>query len=165
MLTLDNVYATAFWQPFPLWMYVAHKLYIAVRPSTSASGYVTTQFTYGLVFLISTALHVYYMGPIILAQDHAAYNAQFVPSWQGLPITTKLPASVLDFIQWDIVFVSVSTFLASLWTVESFLGALGVVAWFVVSSVAFGPGAALAGVYMYREGALNSAAGKRNKKE
>lgn len=165
MLVLDNPYATAIWQPFPLWMFIAQHVYSTIRrPSQNAqSGYLTVQATHLILFLLSAIPHIIYVGPIVAAGDSARLKALFVPSLAVPHENLSLQIGVLDFIQWDIIFVSVSTLLACLWTARSVTQFIVMIGWFAVAGVLFGPGAGLIGVFAWREAALNASLEDRNK--
>jgi len=158
MLVMDNPYVTALWQPFPLWMFAAQYVHLAFRPSSRypESGYRTIQATYIFLFLFSAIPHIYFVGTIIIAGDYARLGALFVPSLAAPDTSSTIQAAVLDFIQWDIIFALVSMILASLWTAKTITQFLWMSVWFGVAGVVFGPGAAVAGVFSWREGVLNA---------
>jgi len=156
MMTMDNPWVTAIWQPFPLWMFIAQHAYLIARSGHSQSGYQTVQTTYIILFLLSAIPHIYLLGPTIVAADHARFKALFVPSLAAPDASSTVQAAVLDFIQWDVVFVSLSTFLASLWTAKSITQFVAMIVWFVVAGAVFGLGSALVGVFAWRERLLNA---------
>jgi hypothetical protein len=158
MLTVDNPWITAIWQPFPLWMFTTQQTYLFLRSRDSRSGYRTIQFTYIILFLLSALPHIYLLGPTIVAGDHARLKALFVPSLAVPDVSSTVQVGVLDFIQWDIVLTSFSTFLALLWTVKSITQFIVMTVWLVVAGVVFGPGSAFVGVFAWREGVLNTGA-------
>lgn len=164
MLVLDNPYAAAFWQPFPLWMFIIERAYLAIRPSTRQnSGYRTIQAMHATLFLIAAVAHFYFMGPIMLAGDHARTRALFIPSLNATPKSAPAEVGVLHFIQWDVIFVSLSTLLASLWTAKSVGQFFGMLIWFVVGGGILGPGATLVVISAWRERRLNGGASKGEK--
>jgi len=85
-------------------------------------------------------------------------KALFVPSLAVPDVSSTVQVGVLDFIQWDIVLMSFSTFLALLWTVKSITQFIVMTVWLVVAGVVFGPGSAFVGVFAWREGVLNTGA-------
>lgn len=161
MLVMNNPYVTAIWQPFPLWMFAAQYLHLAFRPSSRypQSGYRTVQATYIILFLFSAIPHIYFVGPIIMAGDFSKLGALFVPSLAVPDTSSTVQAGVLDMIQWDLIFTLAPTILASLWTAKSMTQFLWIIVWFGVASLAFGPGAAVVGVFAWREGVLNAGVG------
>lgn len=91
MLTMDSPRATAVWQVFPLWMFIAqHALSV-----NSFSPWIPNH---------SSNVHIYSLGPTIV--DHAKLKALFVPSLVAPDISSKTPAGVLDFMQWDFIFAA-----------------------------------------------------------
>lgn len=157
MLYTSNYYVTAFWQPFPLWIFLVDKIHLFFRPAStySSNGYKTVQALYGIIFVGSAVMHLSYVTPIMF--DNKLMAHLFIP---GLavpnPKTTTLQAGVLDFIQWDYVFASITALLGCLWTAQSFTQAFGMLLWFIASSATIGPGSALAGVLAWREKKINS---------
>lgn len=158
MLMMDNPYYTAFWPSYPLCMLIAQLAHLFFRPSSRypQSGYRTIQATYILLFLSSAVPHIYFMGTIVAAGDYARFKTLYVPSLAVPDVSSTIQVVMLDMIQWDLIFVFASTILASLWTAKSMSQFFGMIVWFGVASVAFGPGAAIAGVFSWREGMLNA---------
>jgi len=95
---------------------------------------------------------------MIVAGGHARINALFVPSLAAPNPSSTIQAGVLDFIQWDVIIASLSTFLAALWTTESFTQIAVMIPWFAIVGVVLGPGSALVGVFAWREAQLSASA-------
>jgi len=157
LLVFADQYVTAFWQGFPLWMYIAHLLYLFIRPASRASGATTVALTYVALFLLSAIPHLYLVMPLFFSPE--TFKSLFVPSFTSLdPISSTLQEGVLDFIQWDGAMIVLSAFIVTLWLAErSIKGIVGLLAWWVISSVLFGPGASIVGVFWWREGLFNKA--------
>jgi hypothetical protein len=109
-----------------------------------------------ILFFLSAIPHIYFLGPTVVAGDHARLNALFVPSFAAPDASSTVQAGVLDFIQWDVIIVLLSTFLASLWTAKTITQFAVMVSWFAVAGVLLGPGSALVGVFAWREGMLKA---------
>ena len=163
MLVSDNPYATAFWQPFPLWMFFIERIYLAIRPSDPSSGYRTVQIMHATLFLIAATAHFYFMGPIMLEGDLARIRALFIPPLNATPKSAPAEVVILHFIQWDMMFVCLSTLLAYLWMAKSMRHFFEILLWLVVGGGVLGPGAALAIVSAWREQRLNAGVGKAKK--
>jgi hypothetical protein len=157
MLVFTNQYVTAFWQAFPLWMYIAHVLYLFVRPASRTSGATTVALTYVALFLLSAIPHLYFVMPLFFSPE--TFKSLFAPSLTSLdPINSTLEQGVLDFIQWDGAMIVLGAFVTTLWVAErSVKGIVGLLAWWVVSVALFGPGASIVGVFWWREGLFNKA--------
>lgn len=167
MLTLDNAYATAIWQPFPLWMFIAQHAYLTIRPRRPrglTSGYQMIQATYVGVFIFSGVAHLYFAGPIFAAGDFAAYFATLT-SELTINTSSTVQAAALGLIQWDIILVQLSTLCACLWTAHSSLQFIGIIAWLAVGGIVVGPAAALVVIFAVRERRLNAKAGSRQGKK
>jgi hypothetical protein len=146
----------AFWQAFPLWISVFQHLHLLFRPSrtNSGSGHRTVQATYTIIFLVSTAMHLRTLS--IYGFDVQRIADAFFPSL-AMPDAKKghtgLTSSV-HFLQWDMVFIFGSTFLASLWFAESMVQGVLLTVWSALASVVLSPGAAVCGIFMWREAKL-----------
>ena len=80
----------------------------------------------------------------------------FVPVVDGFdPAATTLVGGVLQFIKWDLILGLGSVILATFWMADSVLSLVGILAWHGVANIAFGPAAAIAGVFLWRERRLN----------
>lgn len=90
--------------------------------------------------------------------DTAALRSMFLPVTAMDtfdPVTTSLTEGALQFIKWDIIIGVGSVMLATFWMADSVLSLVGILAWYAIASVAFGPAAAIAGVFLWRENRLN----------
>lgn len=157
MLILQDPYVTAIWQAFPLWMSLAQFIHILFRPSHRypESGYRTVQATYLIVFMLSSSSHIATIWPRI--DDHAALKQLFVPSLSAPnPQAFTLEMGALDFLQWDATMSYASTILATFWFARNAKEFLVLIAWYTAAVGAFGPGAAIAGVFLWREALLNA---------
>jgi hypothetical protein len=118
------------------------------------SGYNTTQGVLTFGFVASALVHM----AIILPRlgDLPTLKDSFVPSIAALdPVTTTLERGVQDLIQWDGVICTMSTAVATLWFARNVKELFGILAWYIVATLGFGPGAAIYGVFMWREMLLN----------
>ncbi|KAF7972110.1 hypothetical protein HWV62_18940 [Athelia sp. TMB] len=166
MLLMDNPYATAFWQPFPLWIFLAQHAYLAIRPraGSAKSGYMTIQSAYTAVFLTAGVSHMYYAAPMLLAGEFAAYSAQLTPDL-AIDASSTVQAASLGLLQWDILFVQLSTLCACLWTAQSTTEFVGIIGWLAVGAVTVGPAASVAAIFAHRERKLNGQAVIVSKKD
>ncbi|KAI0048192.1 hypothetical protein FA95DRAFT_1582308 [Auriscalpium vulgare] len=156
MLTLQDPIVTAMWQPFPVYIQLLAYLHLLVRPASShpESGYTTVQATWFFAFLISAISHIAAVYPAL--EDRATLIHYYVPRVAAPdPRTTTLSYATHVFLQWDGTFMFGSGLLGSLWFAESILQALGIALWNVTITPVLGPGAATAGVLMWREWKLN----------
>jgi len=165
MFMITNQYVTAFWQAFPLWMYIAQLLYLSIRPASGASGASTVYFTYMALFLFSLLPHLYILTTILFSSPNplSTFKSLFVPSLALLdPIETTFNQGVMDFIKWDYMMMLVSTFVATVWVVGwDMKCTVGLVTWWAVSVPLFGAGASIIGVFWWRERLLNEAQKER----
>jgi len=144
MVYFDSIYATAFWQPFPLWLSMAEQIYLYfVRKPTSAAhannSYQIIQTLNFLVLVSSSIVHLTIATSVwgirgIKEGDH------------GL-----LRKGVAEFLTTDITFGFGVSLLATLWLGKDLKEIILLAIWSVVGGVMLGPGAALAGTAMWRE--------------
>ncbi|KAG1879364.1 hypothetical protein C8R48DRAFT_830038 [Suillus tomentosus] len=156
MVIFQDLTSTALWQGYPIIMALAQFVYFIIRPSSRhvESGYAITQAMYGLIFVTSVVFHIYYTWPLFF--DFQKFQKVLVPQLALSKRPLSLPEGVAAVIQWDIVFALGSTFLVTFWFTRSVKEMVLLFFWYVLSSVAFGPGAAIAGVLLFREARLNS---------
>lgn len=158
MLVAHNDYVTAFWQAFPLWMCIAQRLYLAVRPLSQRSGVNIVNKIYMGLFFLSAIPHIYLLTPIVHNTPNPlnTLGALFIPSFTPLdPKSTTFDHGIQDIIQWDAALMVVSAFAATVWVVgPSVKNLAGLMAWWVCSTVLFGPGATIAGVFWCREASI-----------
>jgi hypothetical protein len=161
MFIATNPYVTAFWQAFPLWMYISQLLFLSMRPVSLASGTSTIYITYIALFLLSALPHIYLLAPILFTSPNPSktFKTLFLPSLDLLdPSSTTIDEGVMDFIKWDYTMMLVSTFAATVWVAGRGLKNIVVlVIWWAVSILLFGAGASLAGVFWWRERLLHEA--------
>ncbi|KAF7966850.1 hypothetical protein HWV62_36901 [Athelia sp. TMB] len=154
MLVMRDLYVIAFWQAFPLWMFLAQRLYLGLRPAAPQSGAKTVRAIYMSLFFLSSIPHIYLVTPILFRSSDPlqTLGTLFLPSFTPLdPKSTTLDHGVQDFIQWDGFFMLVSTFIAMLWIAGPSVKRLSILVVWLVQTVVFGPGAIIAGVFWWRE--------------
>ncbi|KAF9228790.1 hypothetical protein BS17DRAFT_772516 [Gyrodon lividus] len=156
MLAYEDPTVTAIWQTFPLLTELAQFAHRVIRPPSKYvdSGHRTVMATFALVFVASAAVHAAYVWPLL--QDWALLRAMVVPSLGALdPAASSLTEGVVAFIKWDIVIGAGSIMLSTLWMANDIIQFLAIVLWYGVATVLLGPGAAIAGVLLWRETHLN----------
>ncbi|KAF9234757.1 hypothetical protein BU15DRAFT_65394 [Melanogaster broomeanus] len=156
MVVYDVPNATAIWQAFPLLMEFAQFAHRLIRPASRYvdSGHRTVMATFALLFVVSAAVHAAYVWPLL--GDLELLTTIFAPSRVALdPAATSLTEGVGAFIRWDVVIGAGATMLATLWMASSVEQVFAIVLWHGLSTVVFGPGAAIAGVLLWREAELN----------
>jgi hypothetical protein len=158
MVVYRGITATALWQGYPLIMAFAQFTHLIVRPSSRhvKSGYATIQAMYGLIFVVSAVVHIYYIWPLFF--DIQEFQRIMVPRLALSERPLSLPEGTAVVIQWDQAFGVGSTLLVSFWFAESARDIVLLFVWHVLISIALGPGAAIAGVMSVREARLNARA-------
>jgi hypothetical protein len=164
MFILQDPVVTAAWQIFPVWMWMAQAAHLFIRPSSryNASGYWAVQTTFIFTFITSAISHIAVMRAVkdlTLLRD--LYIPPIVPPG---PATTNLQRAVHMTLQWDNVFMLGSSLLGTLWFARNAKQVVLIALWNVIAAVVVGPGAAVSGVLLWREWALNGAREEVSKK-
>jgi hypothetical protein len=157
MLILQDHVVTAAWQFFPAWMWVAQAAHLFIRPSSrhNTSGYWTVQATFIFTFIVSAISHI---AAIWAINDLALLRDLYVPPIiPPDPATTNLQLATHVFFQWDAVFTMGPSLLGTLWFARNAKQVVLITLWNVIAAVVVGPGAAVSGVLLWREWALNGA--------
>ncbi|KAG2348551.1 hypothetical protein BDR05DRAFT_987061 [Suillus weaverae] len=156
MVVFKDLTPTALWQGYPIIMALAQFVHLIIRPSSryAESGYATIQAMYGLIFVTSAIFHIYYTWPLFF--DMQQFQKVLAPQLALSERPLSLSEGVAAVIQWDAVFGIGSTLLVTFWFARGVKEMALLLLWHVLSSVAFGPGAAIAGVLLFREARLNS---------
>ncbi|KAH7910169.1 hypothetical protein BJ138DRAFT_1088209 [Hygrophoropsis aurantiaca] len=152
MIIAQDPIVTIIWQGFPLWMELTRRIYGLLRPPAGSTnnGYHILQATYSFVFLVSATLHIIYAWPLI--HDLSRLQLLFMPWFVNQePATTSLGTNIAHFLKWDMIFGAGSTILSSFWFTDSILKCAILALWHILSTILFGPGAAIAGAFMWRE--------------
>lgn len=166
MLYMDHAYITAIWQPYPFFFTLVQStgLLFSSPSERSSSGYAITQATYLFGFITSAIAQF----TIVLPRfwDLPALKSILLPSISSLdPTTTTLEQGVIDFLKWDGILCIIPCMLATFWFARDVKELFGIFAWHVVATLAFGPGAAIAGAFMWRESLLNGQGDEENVEE
>jgi hypothetical protein len=157
MLAWADPVVTALWQPFPLWMLLAQRFHLLVRPpgrvGADAPGKQIVQALYWFTCLVATWSHLTLLWPI--RDDLGAVRHAVFPRFLGADETLTLADGARNFLQWDGVFIVLPALLATLWFARSGQELVFLALWNVSTSITMGPGAALATVYAWREATLD----------
>lgn len=156
MVFLVRPAVTAIWQGFPILFALAIFAHKVIRPPSRyvQSGYPTVVATLAFTFFLSALLHAVYVWPVLT--DTAALRTMFIPVVDVFdPEAMSLADGVLKFIKWDLILGVGSVILATFWMADSALCLVGIFVWYGIASIAFGPPAAIAGVFLWRERRLN----------
>ncbi|KAJ2931354.1 hypothetical protein H1R20_g5710, partial [Candolleomyces eurysporus] len=155
LVILKDPQVTALWQIYPVFMSVAGGIHLLIRsPSKVAgSGWTSIQVLLLGIFMLSSSLHFSTVWPII--NEPATIQQLLIPSIAPLPSSASPALAALDFLQWDYVFAFVSLMFVSFWFAQSVIQFFALLVWYIVMTPVAGPGAALAGVFLWREAQLH----------
>ena len=151
MIITVNELSILAWSTCALWIVLLQYAWLSIRPTTATSGFWTTQLALGTTLLTSTAVHLTMMinfAPKVSPQD--AYD--WLPGWSIQDPRSLTPeAVVLQFLQWDALFTNLSFIVAGFLFADSWPEFLLYGMAFPMVLLGFGPGAAISGMWMWRE--------------
>jgi len=153
----SNPNVTATWQAFPIIAGTFQQAYLLLRPTPkngNGSGYQIVQLTHFLTFTTAAVFHLALNGPDLLSHPLNTLKSvtSFFPSIHDPnPMTTTPLEAVIDFLSWDRFLIVTATAITPLFSLDNIGDALKASAASVVTSIVLGPGAAVSGLWMYRE--------------
>lgn len=162
MFVLAGPREFALFQFMPVFVGALRYVYISIAGRSSGKLLTKAQSTEGyhatlrnmiLLSIVSSSIHIQYILLPMLSHPTpmALFEALFVPSVSiPSPALTTAATAVHHFLQWDYIMILGSTFLAGIWDFD-IIKKVQLTIWFAVAAVCLGPGAALAGVWAYRE--------------
>jgi hypothetical protein len=155
MIYLKDPFVTLLWQAFPLWMLIAQRFHLLLRSPSKAPqpGTRTIQGLYLFICAIAAVSHLTIVWP-----NRADWNAlaeALLPQVHAKGVAIPYELAAKAFLQWDGVFIYLSSMVAALWFARDIVEMLVLVSWFITAGTTMGPGAALAAVYAWREDMLN----------
>ncbi|KAG8993381.1 hypothetical protein FRB93_001994 [Tulasnella sp. JGI-2019a] len=166
MYAISSPRALAVFQFFPLYVSALRYIYTSVlgrshrqQPLTKTEtikGYTVTLRTLAVVGIVSAYFHIQYiLLPIISHSTPLThFKHLYVPSITSpSPATTTAITAVHHILQWDNILILGSMFLAGIWDFD-LATKFKVILWSFGVGVALGPGAALAGVWAYRQSVI-----------
>jgi hypothetical protein len=156
MFALFDKYATATWQAFPLISMIARELYLLVRTpkKVDGDGFRLIQISLIGYSVIASFLHMVMIYPKFKHPEELV--TLLIPSAKPLGEHSSLEASTLNLLQWDFIFgigTSVLLILCFAQTAKQFAALFLYIA---VAVPLVGPGATIAGAYLWRESHLKS---------
>ncbi|ELU40419.1 exonuclease [Rhizoctonia solani AG-1 IA] len=146
------------WQIFPVSIVAIQSLYLTYQHYAQGDApecsYEVLQLVHITNFCWSTITHAYVLFRALvsnapLASLKHAYHPTFSPS--SLSPATSVAQS---FLKWDIIFITGTTLFAGIWLLRGVQSRLLAIGWFIIGSIFFGSGAALSGIWIWREKVL-----------
>jgi hypothetical protein len=130
-------------------------VYLILQPTTFGSRLSGTQ-TIRSYYLGLVIVGVLFHFTIVLPNlgNIGLLQRTFVPHIFVVGEPTTVAQAALNFLQWDLVFIAGAAMLASLWFARNAKEVAVLALWNVLAGLVFGPGAALAAVYAWREGTI-----------
>ncbi|KAG8985266.1 hypothetical protein FRB94_005229 [Tulasnella sp. JGI-2019a] len=167
MYTLRRPRELALFQFMPVFVAALRFVYIGVAGRSTnrlaptkarvIAGYSTTLRIFAILALITSYFHIQYvLLPVLSHPQPLAYLQElYIPSVSiPSPALTTARTAAHHFLQWDQILILGPTILAGLWDF-SLMKKVYLVLLAVPACVVLGPGAALAGVWAYREKVMN----------
>ncbi|KAH7341825.1 hypothetical protein B0J17DRAFT_648115 [Rhizoctonia solani] len=158
LVTSQTIAANVVWQIFPASIITIQSLYLSYQRYAHGDApecsYEVLQLIHITNFCWSTITHAYTAFQILgsdapLISLKHAYHPTFSPSF--LPPSTS---AAQRFLKWDIIFITGTTLFAGLWLMRGIRPRLLAIGWFAVGTLLFGGGAALSGIWIWREKVL-----------
>ncbi|QRW17887.1 exonuclease [Rhizoctonia solani] len=146
------------WQIFPVSIVAIQSLYLTYQHYAQGDApecsYEVLQLVHITNFCWSAITHAYVLFRALvsnapLASLKHAYHPTFSPS--SLSPATSVAQS---FLKWDIIFITGTTLFAGIWLLRGVQSRLLAIGWFIIGSIFFGSGAALSGIWIWREKVL-----------
>ncbi|CAE6424904.1 unnamed protein product [Rhizoctonia solani] len=158
LVTSPTIAANVLWQIFPASIIVIQSIYLVyqryIHGDAPECSYEVLQLIHITNFCWSAITHVYTAFQVLgsdapLTSLKHAYHPTFSPSSLSPPTSTAQ-----RFLKWDIIFITGTTLFAGLWLIRGIRSRLLAIGWFVVGTMLFGGGAALSGIWVWREKVL-----------
>lgn len=155
MLLLNDPYATAVWQFFPIIMSLIQGLTRTIVPNSKNTGLGRSilRYTYLFLFNASFIVHALVIWPAALG--HSAQFLKAITPDATLGLSASLPQIVEAFLVRDFLFGTSSTIMCTFWFADNVMEVVWLVFWYLVAIPVFGPGSSIAGVLLWREGRLD----------
>jgi len=150
MLTTQNPFWVAFWQPFPLYAAIGQLAgHLALPRFSYPSGSAIVIGSYLLSFSVSAGAHLFLLYNI---RDDitGGLSRIFIPSPTAI-MSDSAPLVAKNFLQWDNVFICGPAALLTLRFAETAQQTLGIILTYIIGSILLGPGSAVALVMIWRE--------------
>ncbi|CAE6436124.1 unnamed protein product, partial [Rhizoctonia solani] len=158
LVTSQTIAVNVLWQIFPISIVIVQSFYLAYQRYAHGDApecsYEVLQLIHITNFCWSTITHAYTAFQILrsnapLDSLKHAYHPTFSPSSLSPPTS-----AAQRFLKWDIIFITGSTLFAGLWFLRGARPRLLAIGWFILGTLFFGGGAALSGIWMWREKVL-----------
>lgn len=148
------------WQIFPAFIVLIQALYLCfqnyARGETPDCSHDVLQLIHITNFCWSTITHAYTLFWVFSSSSLAPFDALkhvFHPAFSSSSLRPMASLSQ-QFLKWDILFISGTTLLVGLSLLRGTRAKLLAFSWFMLGSLCFGMGAALSGIWMWREKVL-----------
>ncbi|CAE6410870.1 unnamed protein product [Rhizoctonia solani] len=158
LVVSQNIAVNVVWQIFPASIVSIQSLYLAyqhyARGDAPECSYEILQLVHITNFCWSAITHAYTLFQVLVSNEPLislkhAYHPTFSPD-------TLSPATSMGqrFLKWDIIFITGATLFAGLWLLRGIRSKLLATGWFIIGTMFFGGGAALSGIWIWREKVL-----------
>jgi hypothetical protein len=157
MLVLNDPHVTAIWQFFPIIVSMFKHVHLAVkRPREEGVGkaHSAVRMLYLITGIVASSINVALVWPKLASLDLDSLKLLLVPAGLYGYTWATMAGETMELLQWDLMFASIATIFWTFWLVAGgWRRGAWVAAWYAVAVPLVGPGAAVAGVAMWREAA------------
>ncbi|CUA76050.1 hypothetical protein RSOLAG22IIIB_02057 [Rhizoctonia solani] len=158
LVASQTIAANVVWQAFPVSIVTIQTLYLMYQRYAHGDApecsYEVLQLIHITNFCWSTITHAYIVFQAMGSDTPLdALKHAYYPTFS--PNSLSPSSSVAQqFLKWDIIFITGTTLFAGLWLLRGARPRLLSIGWFIIATLFFGGGAALSGIWIWREKVL-----------
>lgn len=158
LVASQTIAANVVWQIFPVSIVAIQSLYLAYQRYAHGDApecsYEVLQLIHITNFCWSTITHAYTL--LLVLRSNAplvSLKHAYYPTYSPSTLSQSTSAAQ-RFLKWDIIFITGTTLFAGLWLLRGVRPRLLATGWFLIGTLFFGGGAALSGIWIWREKVL-----------
>ncbi|KAF8346642.1 hypothetical protein F5887DRAFT_960093 [Amanita rubescens] len=152
MLVLNDPHVTAIWQFFPIIVSTFKHMHLAVKRPRVGEAHGAVQMLYLITGIVASSMNAALVWPKLASLDLDSLKLLFVPARLYGYTWATTAGQTMELLQWDVLFANIAMIFWTFWLVEGgWRRWARVAAWYAVAVPLVGPGAAVAGVAMWRE--------------
>ncbi|KAG8806936.1 hypothetical protein FRC17_004718 [Serendipita sp. 399] len=152
MMVAESSFTILAWQPFPVYMSIIYNGWLFYRSKAPRqSGWNLVQLSLLFFSGVASVSWVYILFPYF--SKNALWDLyRWLPSWDvPSPETTTLTSALFQLLQYDFIWMFAATILAALFLSQEWSDLFFAVQTLPLLIVAFGPGAVVGGLWLFRE--------------
>ena len=151
-------YVIAYWQFFPLFMFILQQLWLQIRPATVGPAYHTTRMALITTLIMSASVHISF----VITHSSSSPVTGFIQWWPSFfiphPEDTTVESAVYHLLQWDAIVWYASSILGLVFLADSISDAMTMLWLAPIGSIVLSPGGYVALLAIFRERRLTERA-------